>query len=164
MESLSATRFHDGNMGLFNITHKFRHNATTYPFSQRRRRSFTDVSYSVPASAVQPCPTLGLATFLSSTMTTTGHLDLFWLMVTFIRKWRAIGSANRANLWQFASNLHGKFREMTKEAMTSPNRRGAAHLPIQQHGGLGIAVSRMDATPAANWKNGHRGNYWLLLH
>ena len=59
---------------------------------------------------------------------------------------------------------NGKFQEVTKEAMNLPPQaaRGGAFADDKNDGGLGNAVSRMDAKPLLLENTGARGN-WLAL-
>jgi hypothetical protein len=76
----------------------------------------------------------------------------------------AIRESYRQPLQLFRNLGTGKFREVTKEVLNlGPQAaRGGAFADFNNNGGLGVAVSRMDAKPLVLENTGSRGN-WLRL-
>jgi hypothetical protein len=58
----------------------------------------------------------------------------------------------------------GKFRDVTRESLnvTPQSSRGGAFADYRNNGGLGVAVSRIDAKPLLLENSGARGN-WLRI-
>jgi hypothetical protein len=152
---------HDGNMDLFITTFA---NDNYILFHNDGGGLFTDVSY--PAGVGEPTiPYLGWATFFFD-YDNDGHPDLFCANGhVFPEVDGAIRESYRQPLQLFRNLGNGKFREVTKEALSLPHQaaRGGAFADYNNDGGLDLVVSLMDARPllfenvAAN-----RGN-WLRV-
>jgi hypothetical protein len=150
----------DGNMDIFITTFA---NDNYILFHNDGGGLFTDVSY--PAGIGEATvPHLGWATFFLD-YDNDGHLDIFCANGhVYPAVDRAIRETYRQPL-QLLRNLgNGKFREVTKEVLNLPPQaaRGGAFADYNNNGGLGVAVSRMDAKPLLLESSGDRGN-WLRL-
>ena len=150
----------DGNMDIFITTFA---NDNYILFHNDGGGLFTDVSY--PAGVGEATvPHLGWATFFFD-YDNDGRLDIFCANGhVYPEVDGALRETYRQPL-QLLRNLgNGKFREVTKEVLNLPSQaaRGGAFADYNNTGGLGVAISRIDAKPLLLENSGDRGN-WLRL-
>lgn len=150
----------DGNMDVFITTFA---NDNYILFHNEGRGLFTDVSYAAGVGEAT-VPHLGWATFFLD-YDNDGRLDIFCANGhVYPEVDGAIREHYRQPLQLFRNLGNGKFREATRESLNLPPQaaRGGAFADYKNDGGLGIAVSRMDAKPLLLENTGTRGN-WLRL-
>jgi hypothetical protein len=150
----------DGNMDIFITTFA---NDNYILFHNDGGGLFSDVSY--PSGVGEPTVRyLGWATFFFD-YDNDGWLDLFCANGhVYPEVEGAIREGYRQPLQLFRNLGNGRFREVTKESLNLVPQaaRGGAYADYKNDGGLGIAVSRMDAKPLLLDNTGFRGN-WLRI-
>jgi hypothetical protein len=152
---------HDGNMDIFITTFA---NDNYILFHNDGRGLFTDVSY--PSGIGEPTiPNLGWATFFFD-YDNDGHPDLFCANGhVFPEVDGAIRESYRQPLQLFRNMGNGKFREVTKEALSLQPQaaRGGAFADYNNDGGLDMAVSLMDSKPLLLENVAAKRGNWLRV-
>jgi len=152
---------HDGKSDIFITTFA---NDNYILFHNDGGGVFTDVSYA--AGIGEPTVRyLGWATFFFD-YDNDGHIDLFCANGhVYPEVDGAIRESYRQPLQLFRNLGDGRFREVTREALNLPPQpaRGGAFADYRNDGGLGVAVSRIDANPLLLENTGVRGNWLRLL-
>jgi hypothetical protein len=152
---------HDGNMDIFITTFA---NDNYILYHNDGGGLFTDVSYAAGVGEAT-IPNLGWATFFFD-YDNDGHLDLFCANGhVFPEVDGGLRETYRQPLQLFRNLGNGKFREVTKEALNLPHQaaRGGAFADYKNDGGLGVVVSRIDATPLLLENTAAKRANWLRV-